>query len=54
MLASERRTFEKLQTLDRESIENVKEAFMKYNHPRFMRAFSYHLPFGVKKPTEKK
>jgi GNAT superfamily N-acetyltransferase len=49
MLASERRTFEKLQTLDRESIENVKEAFMKYNHPRFMKAFSYHLPFGVKK-----
>jgi len=49
MLASERRTFEKLQTLDRERIENVKEAFMKYNHPRFMKAFSYHLPFGAKK-----
>jgi ABC-type ATPase with predicted acetyltransferase domain len=49
MLASERRTFEKLQTLDQESVEKVKEAFMKYNHPRFMKAFSYHLPFGTKK-----
>lgn len=21
---------------------------MNYNHPRFMKAFSYHLPFGAK------
>jgi hypothetical protein len=48
MLASERRALEKLQALDQESIENVKEAFMKYNHPRFMKAFCCHLPFGLK------
>jgi hypothetical protein len=48
-LASERRALEKLQTLDGKSIERIKQAFVKYNHPRFMKAFSYHLPFGAKK-----
>jgi hypothetical protein len=48
-LASERRTQGKLQTLDGKSIERIKEAFVKHNHPRFMKAFSYHLPFGAKK-----
>jgi GNAT superfamily N-acetyltransferase len=48
-LVSERRALEKLQTLDNKSIERIKEAFVKYNHPRFMKAFSYHLPFGLKR-----
>jgi len=26
----------------------IKQAFVKYSHPRFMKAFSYHLPFGAK------
>jgi ABC-type transport system involved in cytochrome c biogenesis ATPase subunit/predicted GNAT family N-acyltransferase len=47
-LASERRALRKLQNLDDKSIEMIKEAFVKYNHPRFMKAFSYHLPFGLK------
>jgi len=47
-LASEKRALEKLQTLDDNSVERIKQAFVKYNHPRFMKAFSYHLPFGAK------
>ena len=47
-LASEKRALGKLQILDGKSIERIKEAFVKYNHPRFMKAFSYHLPFGAK------
>jgi hypothetical protein len=48
-LASERRAQGKLQTLDGKSIKRIKEAFVEHNHPRFMKAFSYHLPFGAKK-----
>jgi hypothetical protein len=47
-LASERRALEKLQILDDKSIERIKQAFIRHNHPRFMKAFSYHLPFGAK------
>jgi ABC-type ATPase with predicted acetyltransferase domain len=47
-LASEKRALEKLQTLDDNSVERIKQAFVKHNHPRFMKAFSYHLPFGAK------
>ena len=46
--SSEKRVLEKLQTLKDEEIERIKQTFMKYNHPRFMKAFSYHLPFGAK------
>jgi hypothetical protein len=47
-LASERRALEKLQILNDTDIERIKQAFVKNNHPRFMKAFSYHLPFGLK------
>lgn len=49
LLNSERYVIEKLQTLDGQEIERIKQAFVKYSHPRFMKAFSYHLPFGAKK-----
>jgi tRNA(Met) C34 N-acetyltransferase TmcA len=49
MLTSERRALERLRTLDAQNVEKIKQAFVKYNHPRFMKAFSYHLPFGAKK-----
>jgi len=32
-LASERRALKKLQTLDDKSIERIKQAFIRYNHP---------------------
>jgi ABC-type ATPase with predicted acetyltransferase domain len=48
MLGSEKCVLEKLQILSDEEIERIKQVFVKYNHPRFMKAFSYHLPFGAK------
>jgi hypothetical protein len=53
-LASERRALEKLQSLNDKNIERIKQAFIKYNHPRFMKAFSYHLPFGMKQTYREK
>jgi GNAT superfamily N-acetyltransferase len=49
LMSSEKQVIEKLQILDNEEIERIEQAFVKYNHPRFMKAFSYHLPFGAKK-----
>ena len=48
LLGSEKHVVEKLKTLDDKEIERINQAFVKYNHPRFMKAFSYHLPFGAK------
>jgi GNAT superfamily N-acetyltransferase len=49
LLGSENCVLEKLKTLDEDEIVRIKQAFVKHNHPRFMKAFSYHLPFGAKK-----
>jgi len=48
LLGSEQCVLEKLHTLNNQETEEVKQAFVKYNHPRFMKSFSYHLPFGTK------
>ena len=48
-LVSERKALEKLQALDGMSVQRIKQAFVEHNHPRFMKSFSYHLPFGMKK-----
>ncbi len=48
LLSSEKHVIEKLKTLECQKIARIKQSFMKYNHPRLMKAFSYHLPFGVK------
>ena len=48
LLNSERYVIEKLQTLTHHEMERIKQAFVKHSHPRFLKAFSYHLPFGVK------
>jgi tRNA(Met) C34 N-acetyltransferase TmcA len=48
LLSSEKNVLEKLNALDDAEVGRIKEAFVKYNHPRFMKAFSYHLPFGAK------
>ncbi|MEM2110729.1 MAG: hypothetical protein QXX08_02500 [Candidatus Bathyarchaeia archaeon] len=37
-----------LRKLSAEDIMAIKEAFIKNSHPRFMKAFSLHLPFGKK------
>ena len=49
LLGSEKCVLEKLQALEGDEIGRIKQAFVKYNHPRFMKAFSYHLPFGAKR-----
>jgi GNAT superfamily N-acetyltransferase len=48
LLSSEKCALEKLQTLHDEEIQRIRQAFVKYNHPRFIKAFDYHLPFGAK------
>jgi hypothetical protein len=53
LLGSEKCVLEKLQTLNDEETERIRQAFVKYNHPRFMKAFSYHLPFGAKQAYRK-
>ena len=42
LLGSGKYVLEKLQTLD--DIERIKQAFVRYSHPRFMKAFSHQLP----------
>jgi len=49
LLGSEKCVLEKLQALDDDEIDRIKQVFVKYNHPRFMKAFNYHLPFGARK-----
>jgi hypothetical protein len=53
LLGSEKCVLEKLQALDNDQTERIKQAFVKYDHPRFMKAFSYHLPFGAKREYRK-
>ena len=38
----------KLQTLTEKDVLKIREALAKYRHTRFMKSFSYHLPFGTK------
>jgi hypothetical protein len=44
---------EKLQTVSIQDLGRVKEAFVKYSHPRFMKAFSYYVPFSAKQAYRK-
>ncbi|MEM2352372.1 MAG: GNAT family N-acetyltransferase [Thermoproteota archaeon] len=46
LLGSERYVLRRLQTLSPKEIDAIKEAFIKFNHPRFMKNFSYKMPFG--------
>jgi hypothetical protein len=49
LLGSEKYVLNKLQTLSDESLEKVREAFIKHCHVRFMKYFFPHLLFGHKK-----
>jgi hypothetical protein len=53
LLGSEKYVLEKPQSLPGQDIERIKQALAKYSHPRFMKAFSYHLPYGLKQAYRK-
>ncbi len=48
LLCSERYVHQKLRTLSPEEVDTIKEAIIKFNHPRFMKNFSHKMPFGYK------
>ena len=47
-LGSQNHTLNKLQSLSGQDVERIKQVLVKYSHPRFMKAFSYRLPYGQK------
>jgi hypothetical protein len=47
-LGSEKYVLNKLQTLNDEDLEKLREAFIKHCHARFMKYFFCHIPFGRK------
>jgi len=47
-LDSRNHVLNKLQSLHRKELDNVREAFIKNSHTRFKKSFSYHLHFGKK------
>ncbi|MCJ7423491.1 hypothetical protein MUP01_04380 [Candidatus Bathyarchaeota archaeon] len=53
LLGSERYVLSRLQALDDGDILKIREAFVKQRHTRFMKSFSYHLPFGTKEAYTK-
>ena len=48
LLGSSTYVVSRLQTLTEKDVLRIREAFAKYRHTRFMKSFSYHLPFGTK------
>jgi ABC-type lipoprotein export system ATPase subunit/GNAT superfamily N-acetyltransferase len=48
LLCSGKYMLRKLHSLNSEQINTIKEAFIKYAHPRFMKSFSMKMPFGSK------
>jgi N-acetylglutamate synthase-like GNAT family acetyltransferase len=54
LLGSEKYVLEKLQSISSQDVERIKQAFVKYSHPRFMKAFSYHFHTGRNKHTGRK
>jgi GNAT superfamily N-acetyltransferase len=53
LLGSENYVSTKLQTLNAESIAQIREAFIKHPHMRFMKYFFCHKPFGKKQAYAK-
>jgi len=48
LLGSSTYVVSRLQTLTEKDVLRIREAFAKYRHTRFMKSFSWHLPFGTK------
>jgi hypothetical protein len=46
LLCSEKYVQSTLKSLKHEDRQALKRAFMKYGHPRFLKSFSQHLPYG--------
>jgi len=46
LLGSEKYVLAKLQTLSAEELAKIRKAFIKHAHPRFLKSFSAHMPFG--------
>ena len=46
LLGSEKYVLAKLQTLSAEEVAKVREAFFRHAHPRFLKSFFAHMPFG--------
>ena len=38
----------RLQALTEKDVLRIREVFVKYRHTRFVKSFSYHLPFGTR------
>jgi ABC-type lipoprotein export system ATPase subunit len=49
LLGSEKYVLQKLETLTDKELAEVREALIKNCHPRFVKHYSWHLPFGSKK-----
>jgi hypothetical protein len=54
LLGSGNHVFQKLQALNADGLERVREAFVKADHPRFSKFFSSGLPFGHMGDYERK
>ena len=48
LLSSRDYVLNKLRTLSEEHLTQMREAFVKHSHPRFLKSFAYNLPFGAK------
>jgi len=53
LLGSEKYVLGRLQPLNGQDLEKIRQTFVRHGHPRFMKAFSYHLPFGAKQAYRK-
>jgi hypothetical protein len=53
LLGSETYVLEKLKSLSGQDVERIKQALVKHSHPRFMKSFNYHLPYGLKQAYKK-
>jgi hypothetical protein len=49
LLGSQTYLQNRLRSLNEQDLAKIKEAFIKNNHPRFMKQFSTHEPFGERK-----
>ncbi|MBS7659903.1 hypothetical protein KEJ28_04370, partial [Candidatus Bathyarchaeota archaeon] len=53
LLSSEKYVLNKLQSLSTDEIRAIKEAFIKNSHPRFIKIFQSHMPYGKKENYER-
>ncbi|HJW98354.1 MAG TPA: hypothetical protein VJ529_04420, partial [Candidatus Bathyarchaeia archaeon] len=54
LLGSLRYVTKKIESLEVSEIQIIKDAFLKFRHTRFMKSFSYNLPYGRAEDYRKK